>query len=114
MAQAIGQHNRTRLEAGETLPHDDRVNDWPRTRNSWTLLFVFWGITLAVALLGTAVAPLFVPSSTSFAAQLPWVMGGSLFASLGGTIGTVLRRRWQTPISGAIRDHGTPASQQQN
>jgi len=89
---ALGQHDLGRLEGGETLPHDERVNDWLRARSSWTLLLVFWGVTLPAGLLGTAVAPLFVSSSTSFAAQLPWAVGGSLSAAV---VGTLVRRRWQ-------------------
>lgn len=74
--------------------HDDRVNDWLRARNGWTLLPLFWGVTLPAVLLGTALEPLFAPSPTSFAAQLPWAVGGSLFVAACITIGLLARRRW--------------------
>jgi hypothetical protein len=76
---------------------DDPVNDWLRARNGWTLLLFIWGITLAGGLLGTATAPMILQHhpTTSFASHLPWVVGGSLLAALGGTGGALHRRRRQ-------------------
>ena len=76
--------------------NDDPVNDWLRARNGWTLLLLYWGITLAAGLLGTATAMILQHHpTTSFASRLPWVMGGSLFAALSATGGALYRRRRQ-------------------
>jgi hypothetical protein len=75
---------------------DDPVNGWLRARNGWTLLLIICGITLAGALLGTVTAMMiFHQPPTSFASRLPWVVGGSLFAAVGGTGGALYSRRRQ-------------------
>jgi hypothetical protein len=76
---------------------DDPVNDWLRALNGWTLLLFIWGIMLAGGLLGTAATPMILRHhpAASFASQLPWAVGGSLFMALCGTGGAILRRRRQ-------------------
>ncbi|MER7837994.1 transmembrane domain-containing protein [Streptomyces sp. NPDC096040] len=73
------------------------MNDWMRARNGWTILLMFWGVTLTAGLLGEAMSRMVfehhpTPSVTS---NLPWVVGGSLFMALGGTVGVLRRRRRQ-------------------
>lgn len=72
---------------------DDRVNDWLRGRNFWTILLVLWALALACGLLGQTTSQMLfehdpAPTLTS---NLPWLLGGSLFVALGSTVG--LRRR---------------------
>lgn|GEM_PF-7062430 len=79
------------------------MNDWLRARNGWTLLLLLWGVTLPAVLLGTSVEPLFAPSPTSFAAQLPWAVGGSVFVAACGTIGALVRCRWLADDSAKVK-----------
>jgi hypothetical protein len=76
--------------------HDDRVNDWMRARNGWTILLMFWGLTLAGGLLGEATSRMFFEHHpASVISNLPWLVGGSLFVALSGTVGALRRRRRQ-------------------
>lgn len=81
----------------ERWAHDDRVNDWMRARNGWTILLMFWGLTLAGGLLGEATSRMFIGDhpAASVTSNLPWLMGGSLFVALSGTVGVLRRRRRQ-------------------
>lgn len=73
---------------------DHLVNDWLRARNGWILLLIYWAVALAAALLGTATAMiLWHGPAASFASNLPWVIGGTLFMALVCTGGTLRRRR---------------------
>jgi hypothetical protein len=57
---------------------------------------MFWGITLTSGLLGEATSRMFFGHHPASAiANLPWLVGGSLFMALGGTVGTLRRRRRQ-------------------
>ncbi|MET8082156.1 hypothetical protein [Streptomyces sp. NPDC005303] len=70
------------------------MNDWMRARNGWTILLIFWGATLTGGLLGEAMSLLVFEHhpAASATSNLPWVVGGSLFVALSGTVG-VLRRQ---------------------
>jgi hypothetical protein len=78
-------------------PHDDRVNDWMRARNGWTILLMFWGATLTGGLLGEAMSRMVFEHhpAASVTSNLPWVVGGSLFVALSSTVGVLRRRRRQ-------------------
>lgn len=77
--------------------HDDRVNDWIRARNGWTILLMFWGLTLTGGLLGEAMSRMVFENhpAASVTSNLPWLVGGSLFVALSGTVGVLRRRRRQ-------------------
>ena len=80
----------------ERWAHDDRVNDWMRAGKGWTILLVFWGITLTGGLLGEATSRMFFEHHpVSVASNLPWLVGGSLFVALGCTVDALRRRRLQ-------------------
>ncbi|MBK3640927.1 hypothetical protein [Streptomyces sp. MBT33] len=70
------------------------MNDWMRARNGWTILLMFWGATLTGGLLGEAMSRMLFAHhpAAPVTSNLPWVVGGSLFVALSGTVG-VLRRR---------------------
>ncbi|MFE9450147.1 hypothetical protein [Streptomyces sp. NPDC006739] len=72
------------------------MNDWMRARNGWTILLMFWGVTLTAGLLGEATSRTFFGHHhASVIPNLPVLVGGSLFVALGGTAGTLRRRRRQ-------------------
>jgi hypothetical protein len=73
---------------------DHPVNNWLRTRNSWTLFLVLWGFILVCGLLGTVTVMIIRPHpSSSFASRLPWVVGGSLLMALCAVGSARYRRR---------------------
>ncbi|MEU3514568.1 hypothetical protein ABZ770_04650 [Streptomyces sp. NPDC006654] len=73
------------------------MNDWLRARNGWMVLLMFWGVTLPAGLFGDAMSRIFFEHhpAASVTSNLPWVVGGSLFVALGGTVGVLRRRRGQ-------------------
>jgi hypothetical protein len=67
-----------------------------RARNGWTILLMFWGATLTGGLLGAMSRMVFEHHpAASVTSNLSWVVGGSLFVALGGTVGVLRRRRRQ-------------------
>jgi hypothetical protein len=68
-----------------------------RARNGWTILLMFWGLTLTGGLLGEAVSRMLFEQhpAASVTSNLPWLVGGSLFVALSGTFGVLRRRRRQ-------------------
>ena len=67
-----------------------------RARSGWTIFLMFWGVMLAGGLLGEATSRVFFGHhSASVTSNLPWLVGGSLFAALGGAAGALRRRRRQ-------------------
>ncbi|MFJ1805623.1 MULTISPECIES: hypothetical protein [unclassified Streptomyces] len=73
------------------------MNDWMRARNGWTILLMFWGITLTGGLLGEAMSRTVFERhpAESVTSNLSWLVGGSLFVALSGTVGVLRRRRRQ-------------------
>ncbi|MEU2335577.1 hypothetical protein ABZ608_18620 [Streptomyces sp. NPDC013172] len=73
------------------------MNDWLRARNGWMVLLMFWGVTLPAGQFGDAMSRIFFEHhpAASVTSNLPWVVGGSLFVALGGTVGVLRRRRGQ-------------------
>lgn len=66
-----------------------------RARSPWALLPVFWGITLAGALLGGVVSRVFLEHrpAAALGSNLPWALGGSLWVAAVATVGELRRRR---------------------
>lgn len=58
---------------------------------------MFWGLTLTGGLLGQALSRTVFEHhpAASFTSNLPWLVGGSLFVALCGTVGVLRRRRRQ-------------------
>jgi hypothetical protein len=68
-----------------------------RARNGWTILLIFWSLTLTCGLLGEAMSRMLSEHHPAASAtwNVPWLVGGSLFVALNGTAGVLRRRRRQ-------------------
>lgn len=65
-----------------------------RGRSGWAVFLVIWGASLTGGLLGAAASwAFFTPHAAPSASNLRWLLGGTLFMGLSGTVGALRRRR---------------------